>query len=99
MRANLGWNTWDVFHVNGVVHLESGIRIRFILVDAETGERKERFDWQNDLSQLGPHSGRVLGICPDWAALETGCGNDRIRMPNRIDWHAKLTPSPNNRCT
>jgi putative isomerase len=60
MRANLGWNTWDVQHVNGVVHLESGLRIRFILENAQTGERKEDFDWQHDLVYLGPHSGRDM---------------------------------------
>ena len=68
MRANLGWNTWDVFHVNGLVHLESGIRVRFMLRDSRSGECKERFDWQNDLRRLGPHSGRALG----YARIELG---------------------------
>lgn len=62
MRANLSWNTWDVAHVNGVVHLETGIRLRWVLVDLVTGERKEQFDWQHDLVRLGPHSGETLGI-------------------------------------
>jgi putative isomerase len=85
MRAILGWNTWDVNHVNGVVHLESGARLRFFLLDPASGERKEQFNWQVDLSRLGPHSGRILGyarIDVQWkdsqVAFEFAAEGDRL---------------------
>lgn len=58
--TELGWNTWDVYHLNGVVHLPSGLRICFLPYDPQAGERKETFNWRS-LVSAGPHSGRRLG--------------------------------------
>ena len=76
MRANLGWNTWDVYHVNGVVHLESGLRVRFGILNTRTGEYKDNFDWKNNLRKLGPHSGRALG----YASIEVAWENSILSL-------------------
>jgi len=38
------WNTWDMRHVNAMVHLPSGLRVRFSLQNADTGEVRRGFD-------------------------------------------------------
>jgi hypothetical protein len=89
MRANLGWNTWDVYHVNGVVHLQTGLRICLDLVDPSTAERKSRFDWQHDLDRLGVHSGREMesaNITVRWkgALVSYGFASQTNRLVCRV---------------
>jgi hypothetical protein len=62
------WNTWDVSHLNGMVHLSSGVRVCFHLFNPATGEVKDRFDWRNNLHRLGPHAagGSYLQITLQW---------------------------------
>jgi len=67
-----GWNTWDVNHVNGLVHLPCGLCACFRLFNPVSGELKEAFDWRNDLRQLGPHAadGSYLQIGLQWQGAQ-----------------------------
>lgn len=53
-----GWNTWDVDHLNGLVYLPDGLRVRVFLVDEITGEVKQDFWQSGEQSLLGAHSGQ-----------------------------------------
>ncbi|MBN1373365.1 MAG: hypothetical protein JW987_15620 [Anaerolineaceae bacterium] len=88
--TELGWNTWDVYHLNAIVHLPSGLRICFLPYDPQAGERKETFNWRSVIS-VGPHSGRKLGYSRcglRWKEL----GLD-IEFAAEEDWlSARVTP-------
>lgn len=47
-----GWNTWDVDTHTGMVHLPSGLRIRF----GVPGRPLDGFTWRDGLVRLGPHT-------------------------------------------
>lgn len=47
-----GWNTWDVDTHTGMVHLPSGLRIRF----GVPGVPLDAFTWRDGLVRLGPHT-------------------------------------------
>lgn len=47
-----GWNTWDVDTHTGMVHLPSGLRIRFGI----PGAPLDAFTWRDGLVRLGPHT-------------------------------------------
>ncbi len=51
-----GWNTWDVAHLNALVHLPSQLRARFSLFNPDTLVRKDIFDWRTGMHRLGPHA-------------------------------------------
>ena len=48
-----GWNTWDVRHLNAVVHLPTAARLWFRLHDPGSGQFKDEFNWRQDMRRLG----------------------------------------------
>ncbi|MGC4938099.1 MGH1-like glycoside hydrolase domain-containing protein [Kribbella sp. DT2] len=48
----VGWNTWDVDTHTGMVHLPSGLRVRF----GVPGSPVDGFTWRDGLVRLGHHS-------------------------------------------
>lgn len=48
----MGWNTWDVDTHTGMVHLPSGLRVRF----GVPGVPLDGFTWRDGLVRLGPHT-------------------------------------------
>lgn len=79
-----GWNTWDVRHLNAVVHLPSRLRVLFSLVDPATGDVKEEFGWRNETRRLGPHAtdGSYCQLDLQWneavISLEYAAEGDRL---------------------
>ncbi|GAA2110586.1 MGH1-like glycoside hydrolase domain-containing protein [Actinomadura alba] len=53
--APTGWNTWDVRTHTGMVHLPSGLRVRFGLLTPH-GPAIDEFTWRDGLVRLGHHS-------------------------------------------
>lgn len=47
-----GWNTWDVDTHTGMVHLPSGLRVRF----GVPGAPIDGYTWRDGLVRLGPHT-------------------------------------------
>lgn len=84
MIAPNGWNTWDVRHLNAVVHLPSRLRVLFSLVDPATGAVKDEFGWRNDIRRLGPHAtdGSYCQLDLNWneavLSLEYAAEGDRL---------------------
>ncbi len=87
-----GWNTWDVRHLNAVVHLPSRLRVLFSLVDPATGDVKDEFAWRNETRRLGPHAtdGSYCQLDLQWneaiISLEYAAEGDRLVC--------RVTPEP-----
>ncbi len=50
-----GWNTWDVTTHTGMVHLPSGLRVRFGVLGPD-GPVLDGFTWRDGLVRLGHHT-------------------------------------------
>ncbi len=87
-----GWNTWDVRHLNAVVHLPTRRRVLFSLIDPATGQVKDEFSWRGDVRRLGPHAtdGSYCQLDLQWnkavVALEYAAEGDRLVC--------RVTPGP-----
>ena len=83
IRPN-GWNTWDVRHLNAVVHLPTCRRVTFSLVDPATGDVRDEFGWRNETRRPGPHAtdGSYCQIDLQWStaivSLEYAAEDDRL---------------------
>ncbi|MEO3749405.1 trehalase family glycosidase [Streptomyces sp. B6B3] len=53
--APTGWNTWDVTTHTGMVHLPSGLRVRFGVLGPD-GPVLDGFTWRDGLVRLGHHT-------------------------------------------
>ena len=54
--SKLTWNTWNVNHINEVVHLPSRLAVKFSLFDPQKACGQDYFDWRNNLGNLGMHA-------------------------------------------
>jgi putative isomerase len=51
-----GWNTWDVGHLNAVVHLGAQLAFQLNLYDPEHATWRQSFGWRDGIGRLGPHA-------------------------------------------
>lgn len=70
-----GWNTWDVYHLNGVVHLPTLLRLRLGILNTQTGEHLEQFTPYQGMQRLGPHAadGSYSQITLGWDDVSLDC--------------------------
>ncbi|MEU4513730.1 trehalase family glycosidase [Nonomuraea wenchangensis] len=66
-----GWNTWDVTTHTGMVHLPSGLRIRF----GVPGAPLDGFTWRDGLVRLGHHS-----VGGEYAEVTVEAGGGRLHL-------------------
>jgi putative isomerase len=66
-----GWNTWDVDTHTGMVHLPSGLRIRFGI----PGAPLDGFTWRDGLVRLGPHT-----VDGSYAEVTVEANNARLHL-------------------
>ncbi|WP_371785815.1 MGH1-like glycoside hydrolase domain-containing protein [Streptosporangium subroseum] len=66
-----GWNTWDVTTHTGMVHLPSGLRIRF----GVPGAPLDGFTWRDGLVRLGPHT-----VDGSYAEVTVEAGGGRLHL-------------------
>jgi putative isomerase len=66
-----GWNTWDVDTHTGMVHLPSGLRIRFGI----PGAPLDAFTWRDGLVRLGPHT-----VDGSYAEVTVEAGEGRLHL-------------------
>lgn len=70
-----GWNTWDVYHLNGIVHLPTLLRLRWGVLNTGTGEHLEQFTPYQGMRRLGPHAadGSYSHITLGWDDVSLDC--------------------------
>lgn len=70
-----GWNTWDVYYLNGVVHLPSLLRLRFGILNTQTNEHFGQFTPYQGMQRLGPHAadGSYSQISLQWDGMTLEC--------------------------
>ena len=66
-----GWNTWDVDTHTGMVHLPSGLRIRF----GVPGAPLDGFTWRDGLVRLGHHA-----VDGSFVEVTVEAGGGRLRL-------------------
>ncbi|TMR99639.1 MGH1-like glycoside hydrolase domain-containing protein [Nonomuraea basaltis] len=66
-----GWNTWDVTTHTGMVHLPSGLRIRF----GVPGAPLDGFTWRDGLVRLGHHT-----VDGSYAEVTVEAGGGRLHL-------------------
>lgn len=66
-----GWNTWDVTTHTGMVHLPSGLRVRF----GVPGAPLDGFTWRDGLVRLGHHT-----VGGDYAEVTVEAGGGRLHL-------------------
>ncbi|MDB5188395.1 MAG: hypothetical protein JWO50_915 [Candidatus Kaiserbacteria bacterium] len=53
--AAIGWNTWDVQYHTGWVHLPDGLRVRLVVIDADSTVWDD-VTWRRGMTRMGRHS-------------------------------------------
>ncbi|SDJ95464.1 MGH1-like glycoside hydrolase domain-containing protein [Nonomuraea jiangxiensis] len=66
-----GWNTWDVTTHTGMVHLPSGLRVRF----GVPGAPLDGFTWRDGLVRLGHHT-----VGGDYAEVTVEAGDGLLHL-------------------
>jgi putative isomerase len=69
--VSIGWNTWDVDTHTGMVHLPSGLRIRF----GVPGAPLDGFTWRDGLVRLGQHT-----VDGSYAEVTVEAGGGRLHL-------------------